>query len=84
MQDLVGGIFAALVAVLAVGALTGRIRARSCCAVADPARDKRMWIGPDDSLTDSAGVSTPSGVATGPAGGLWSADEDNAIGRLDD
>lgn len=27
---------------LAVGAVTGRVRARSCCTPADPAHDKRM------------------------------------------
>ena len=27
---------------LAVGAVRGRVRVRSCCAVADPARDLRM------------------------------------------
>jgi hypothetical protein len=31
-----------LVVLLAVGALTGRVRARSCCAVPDPAKDTRM------------------------------------------
>jgi hypothetical protein len=27
---------------LLVGAVTGRVRVRTCCAVADPARDARM------------------------------------------
>jgi len=29
---------------LAVGALTGRVRARSCCSIADPAKDLRMRV----------------------------------------
>lgn len=37
------GSLAALFLVLAVvGALTGRVGVRSCCAVADPRRDARM------------------------------------------
>lgn len=31
-----------LMVLLAAGALTGRVRARSCCAPADPAADRRM------------------------------------------
>lgn len=42
MHYVVGGLVAAFVIVLAVGAITGRVKARSCCAVADPARDLRM------------------------------------------
>jgi hypothetical protein len=33
---------------LAVGALTGRVRARSCCAPADPAADLRMRTAESD------------------------------------
>jgi hypothetical protein len=32
---------------LAVGALTGRVRARSCCSPADPAADLRMRVESD-------------------------------------
>lgn len=31
---------------LAVGAVTGRVRARSCCAPADPVHDRRMTPDP--------------------------------------
>ena len=42
MRWLVGGAVAVPMLLLAVGALTGRVRARSCCTVADPRRDTRM------------------------------------------
>jgi hypothetical protein len=42
MRYLVGGLFAGFVIVLAIGAIRGRVRVRSCCAVADPTRDLRM------------------------------------------
>jgi len=38
----VGSLVAVLVVLLAVGALTGRVRSRSCCSVADPRDDLRM------------------------------------------
>jgi Na+-transporting methylmalonyl-CoA/oxaloacetate decarboxylase gamma subunit len=48
-------VFAVLVlvflVVLAVGALTGRVRGGSCCAAADPRRDLRMR----DAFTDELG-----------------------------
>ena len=38
---------------LAVGALTGRVRARTCCSPADPAADLRMRpLEPDGNLRD--------------------------------
>jgi len=37
-----GGVAAVFVVSLLFGAITGRIRMRSCCAVADPAKDLRM------------------------------------------
>ena len=42
MQYVIGGIVAAFTLALAIGALTGRVKVRSCCAVADPTRDRRM------------------------------------------
>jgi hypothetical protein len=42
MTYVIGGLVLAATLALAVGALTGRVRARSCCAVADPRRDLRM------------------------------------------
>ena len=44
--DLLEMVLATLIAVplvaLVVGALTGRVRLRSCCATSDPSRDLRM------------------------------------------
>jgi len=37
-----GGVAAVFVVSLLFGAITGRIRMRGCCAVADPAKDLRM------------------------------------------
>ena len=42
MRWLAGAAVALPTLLLAVGAVTGRVRARSCCAVADPRRDLRM------------------------------------------
>ena len=42
MHYVVGGIFGLFVIALAVGAVTGRVRASSCCAPGDPALDARM------------------------------------------
>ena len=42
MHYVVGGIFSLFVIALAVGAVTGRVRASSCCAPGDPALDARM------------------------------------------
>jgi hypothetical protein len=56
--------------VLAVGALTGRVRGGSCCAAADPRRDLRMR----DAFTDEwaetqrTGIEGPSARAGGPMG----------------
>ena len=38
----------ALLVLLVVGGLTGRVQARSCCAVADPRLDLRMRAAFDD------------------------------------
>ena len=42
MQYVIGSIVAVGTLALAVGAITGRVKARSCCAPADPERDLRM------------------------------------------
>lgn len=42
MRYLVAAPIVAGMVALAVGALSGRVRARSCCAVAEPMRDLRM------------------------------------------
>jgi hypothetical protein len=49
----VGGLAAVLVLVLLLGAITGRLRLGSCCAVADPARDLRMRAAFEDDDTRS-------------------------------
>ena len=42
MRYLLGGLVIAFILIMLIGGLTGRFRARSCCNVADPARDSRM------------------------------------------
>jgi hypothetical protein len=42
MAEILGFVVAAFILVLAVGALTGRIRAQSCCGAGDARRDLRM------------------------------------------
>ena len=60
MQWVVGLPVIALVVALAVGLVTGRVRARSCCSVADPRRDLRMAGAFDDVSPDPRGGRTPS------------------------
>ena len=42
MRYIFGGAVVVFVVMMAVGAVTGRVKARSCCAPADPALDRRM------------------------------------------
>lgn len=42
MAIVLGVLAVGFVALLAFGAVTGRVRLKSCCAVADPRRDLRM------------------------------------------
>jgi hypothetical protein len=37
-----GVVVLALLAILVLGAVTGRVQMRSCCSIADPRRDLRM------------------------------------------
>lgn len=41
-QYLIGGVVIAFLVLLVVGAVTGRVKSRSCCSVADPRQDLRM------------------------------------------
>jgi hypothetical protein len=42
VEYVIGGVAIAFVVFLAFGAITGRVRSRSCCATPDPSRDLRM------------------------------------------
>ena len=42
VQFLLGGIIVVFMVLLALGAITGRVKARSCCSIADPNQDRRM------------------------------------------
>lgn len=42
MVQVLGGIVVAFLVLLVVGGITGRVKLKSCCAVADPRRDARM------------------------------------------
>ena len=44
MQYVIGSIVALATLALAVGAITGRVKVRSCCAPANPTNDRRMRI----------------------------------------
>ena len=52
MQYVIGSILALATLVLAVGAITGKVKATSCCAPADPGRDRRMQAMSDDSQAE--------------------------------
>ena len=59
MQYVLGSIVALATVALAVGAITGRVKIRSCCAPADPARDRRMRTESPGSVTGGEGT-TPT------------------------
>ena len=42
MKYVIGGLVSAYSLVLAIGALTGRIKVKSCCVISDPSKDLRM------------------------------------------
>lgn len=42
MRYLIGGLVIAFMLFMLIGLLTGRARAKSCCVIADPAKDARM------------------------------------------
>lgn len=42
MVQVLGAIVVAFLVFLVVGGITGRVKIKSCCAVADPRRDARM------------------------------------------
>ena len=42
MAQILGGVVVAFMLMLAVGALTGRVRAQSCCGAGEARRDLRM------------------------------------------
>jgi hypothetical protein len=42
MLDVLGAMVALFTAAMAIGALTGRVKVRSCCAISDPRQDLRM------------------------------------------
>jgi hypothetical protein len=52
MQYVIGPALALATLVLAVGAITGRVKATSCCAPADPALDRRMQAASEDSQSE--------------------------------
>ena len=45
IEYLLGGVVIAFNVVLIVGALTGRVRVRGCCSIADPNQDLRIRNG---------------------------------------
>jgi len=64
MRWLVVIVVAVPVLLVIAGALTGRVRARSCCAVTDPRRDLRMRWAFEDS--DTGAVSGQGRAYGGP------------------
>ncbi|MFY9914145.1 MAG: hypothetical protein WAK18_05740 [Nocardioidaceae bacterium] len=58
---MIGGLAGLVLVVLLVGGLTGRVKLRSCCAVADPSNDLRMRAAFEDALPEDE---TPSSGRT--------------------
>ncbi len=44
IPNIIGGLALLFLIVSVVGGLTGRVRAKSCCSIADPTRDLRMRV----------------------------------------
>lgn len=44
MRYLLGGLIVGFMIFMLIGGLTGRLKAESCCVVADPAKDVRMQM----------------------------------------
>lgn len=42
VQYVIGGVVIAFLVLLVLGAVTGRVRSRSCCTISDPRQDLRM------------------------------------------
>ena len=42
LEYLIGGVVIAFLVFLVVGAITGRVKSRSCCSISDPRQDLRM------------------------------------------
>jgi hypothetical protein len=42
LEYVIGGVVIAFLVVLVVGAVTGRVKSRSCCSIPDPRQDLRM------------------------------------------
>jgi hypothetical protein len=42
LEYVIGAVVIAFLVLLVVGAITGRVRSRSCCSIADPRQDLRM------------------------------------------
>ena len=61
MVIVLGVLVIVFLVLLAAGALTGRVRVTSCCAVADPRRDARMRGAFSEHLSDGAEPYEPDG-----------------------
>ncbi len=48
MEYVLGGLVALFFVTLLVAVVTGRVRMRSCCSIADPAKDLRMRAAYED------------------------------------
>lgn len=53
MADVLGVVVAVVGVLLVVGGITGRIKIRSCCGIADPRNDLRMRQAFEDERVDS-------------------------------
>ena len=54
MIQVVGALVLAFVVLLVVGGLTGRVKLRSCCGIADPRNDARMRGAFEDEITPAS------------------------------
>lgn len=57
LQYLVGGVVIVFLVLLILGAVTGRVKSRSCCSVADPRQDLRMRGAFDDEASPQSPTS---------------------------
>ena len=66
MVYVLGGVVAVFLALVVIGAVTGRVEVRSCCTVADPRRDARMRAAFEDDVPPVESISpAPQAAAPG-------------------
>ncbi len=60
IPNILGGVVAVFFVVIIVGGLTGRVRLKGCCGIADPSEDLRTGDAAEEGNVKAAGVERPT------------------------